>query len=283
MVFMDLEDAVVPSQKNAARTQVVDALLSIDFGKKVRVVRVNSVESGLAHADIVALFKDAAAIVDCIMIPKVRNSSDVHFIHHLLCNLETESSLGSRIGLEIIIESARAAVSISEISAASDRIQTLIFGAGDYAHSLGVNRFEIGMTNEHYHGHVWHWIMAEISNYAHASGCQPIDGPYVKFNDRKGFELAAQRAKATGFVGKWCIHPNQIPWANDAFSVSRVEVEQAHAVLSAYREAIDAGRGAIALNGLLIDDASRKMAEAVLRSTTKNSVIGPVSVSAESI
>jgi citrate lyase subunit beta / citryl-CoA lyase len=263
-VFFDLEDACAPSEKVSARRSVVEALRTLSFGGTVRCVRINDVTTQWCHGDIVEIVSQAGAFLDCLVVPKVEDASHVHFVHHLLTGLEQELGLERRIGLELQIESPRGAVNVGEVSQASDRTETIIFGPGDYAASLGIAQFEIGMIDERYPGHQWHWVMSEIANHAHAGGVAAIDGPYVDFNDEDGYRESARRARLLGYHGKWCIHPNQIPWANDVFSPTAAEFQYARKVLEAYDEATRHGDGAIALDGKLVDEASRKMAEATV-------------------
>jgi citrate lyase beta subunit len=263
-VFFDLEDACAPTEKKPSRALVAHALRTHDFGETLRCVRVNDVTTPWCYGDIVDVVTQAGDRIDCLVIPKVEDASHVHFVDHLLNGLESDLGLVARIGLELQIETPRGAVNVREISRASDRAETIIFGPGDYAASLGIPQFEIGMIDERYPGHQWHWAMCEVANHALAVGAAPIDGPYVDFNDEDGFRESALRARLLGYSGKWCIHPNQIPWANDAFAPTLEEYEYARKILDTYREATDAGRGAIAVDGKLVDEASRKMAEATV-------------------
>jgi citrate lyase subunit beta / citryl-CoA lyase len=260
-VFLDLEDACAPAEKKSARTNVVSALLELDFGTKVRAVRINDVTTRWCHADIVEVVTGAGAELDGIVVPKVEDASHVHFVDHLLAGLERELGLARRIGLELQIESPTGAVNLREIARASGRVETIIFGPGDYAVALGVAQFDIGMVDRRYPGHQWHWVMAEIAAHARSVGAQAIDGPYVDFGDEAGYRESAQLARLMGYDGKWCIHPNQLDWANEAFAPTAAELQQATRILAAYAEAEEAGLGATALDGKLIDEATRKLAE----------------------
>jgi citrate lyase subunit beta / citryl-CoA lyase len=261
-VFIDLEDACAPSEKVTSRKLVVEALNSLDFGLKVRVVRVNDVATPWCYGDVLEVVSRAGANLDCLMIPKVRDASQVHFVDHLLAGLEADLGLGRRIGLELQIETAGGAVNLRGIAEACPaRTETLIFGPGDYAADLGVPRLGLGMIDPDYPGHQWHWVLSSIAAQARAAGVQAIDGPYVDFHDREGYVESARRAKLLGFDGKWCVHPNQIEWANAEFTPSQEIYEEAEWVLAAYAEATAAGRGAAVLDGRMIDEATRKLAE----------------------
>jgi citrate lyase subunit beta/citryl-CoA lyase len=261
-VFFDLEDACAPGEKVPSRAVVVEALKTLDFGSKLRVVRVNGVGTRWCHGDIVELVSGGGAHLDCLLLPKVDQASHVHFVDHLLCGLEAELRLERPIRLELLIETAAGMVNLKEIaSACPARTEALVFGPGDYAADLGVPRLELGMTDPDYPGHQWHWAMSRLVAHARAAGLQAIDGPYVDFQDRDGYLDSAQRASLLGFDGKWCIHPNQIEWANAAFVPTQELYEEAERVLAAYAEATAAGRGAAVHEGKMIDEATRKLAE----------------------
>lgn len=263
-VFLDLEDATAPQEKEGARATVVEALTTLDFGAKTVAVRINGVRTRWAYRDIVDVVTGAGARLDCVMVPMVEDASDLHFVDHLLSGLEADLGLEKRIGIEILVETVRGAVNIREISLATPRLEAIIFGPGDYSLSLGVPRFEIGTRDPRYPAHQWHWVMSEIANHARAVGAQAIDGPNVDFVDEAGYTATAATAKALGFEGKWCIHPNQIPWANAVFSVTPEEVDRARALLAAYAGAIAAGNGATVFEGVMVDEATRKIAELIL-------------------
>jgi len=263
-LFFDLEDACAPNRKKEARALVVDALRLLDFGTTLPCVRINDVSTSWCYGDVVEVVAGAGAYVDCLVVPKVQDASQVHFVDHLLSGVEQEHGLARAIGLELQIESARGAVNLREIAEASERTETIIFGPGDYAADLGLPQFDIGMDDPRYPGHQWHWAMSEIANHARAAGVVAIDGPYVDFNDEAGYRESAQRARLLGYAGKWCIHPNQIPWANELFGPTLEELETARRIVEAYDQATVEGRGAIAVDGKLVDEATRKMAEATL-------------------
>jgi citrate lyase subunit beta/citryl-CoA lyase len=252
-VFLDLEDAVAPAEKPGARAQAVEALTTLGFGHKIRAVRVNDVTTRWCYADVVEVVTGAGASVDVLVVPKVLDGSHVHFVDHLLNGLERDLGVERPIGLELQIESPAGAVHLREIAVASPRTEAIVFGPVDYAAALGVQEHD-----------EWHWVMSEIANHAKAAGLQAIDGPYVDFNDEGGYRESARRALLLGFDGKWCIHPNQIAWANDVFSPSEEEYQRARRLLDAYAEATASGLGATSLDGMLVDEASRKVAEATV-------------------
>jgi citrate lyase beta subunit len=210
------------------------------------------------RADLDALAPIAGDRLQSIIVPKVEEAEDLKVVESLL------GRHAERIDLQAQIETPKGVVNIREIARASDRLVTLIFGPGDYAAALGVPQQDIGMVDERYPGHQWHWVMSEIAAHAHASGLQAIDGPYVDFGDEAGYRESALRARLLGFDGKWCIHPNQVSWANESFSPDADELARAKEILDAYDEGLRAGRGAISVGGKLVDEASRKLAEATL-------------------
>ena len=263
-VMLDLEDACAPSEKRAAREAVVDALRSVDFGGMVRAVRVNDVTTPWCYGDVVDVVRGAGPNLDVIALPKVEHASHVWFLDHLLSGLERDLDLPHEIRLDLIIETATGARDLPAITKAGHRIDALVFGPGDYAASLGIAQARIGAVERAYPGHQWHWVMSQIAACAHAVGAQPVDGAYGDFGDAAGFRELALVAKLLGFAGKWCIHPTQVPLANEVFSPTAQEVEDARRLLRAHQEAMRAGVGAVALEGTMIDDASRRLAETTL-------------------
>ncbi len=267
-VFLDLEDAVAPDEKESARAKVIEALHTNDYRGKVVAVRVNDVTTRWAYADIVEVVGHAHGRLDCLMIPKVQDAGQLWFVEHLLNQLEAElggTSDGGghrdRLGLEVQIETGTGSVNMTEIARVTDRIETLIFGPGDYAADMGIPQLDLGMLESDYPGYQWAFVVAQIVNNARAVGCQAIDGPYGDYGDPDGYREMATRAKLLGMDGKWCIHPSQVAIANEVFTPTPRQFEHARRLLDAYREAIEAGRGAAAFEGKMIDEASRKMAE----------------------
>lgn len=259
-IFLDLEDAVAPNEKKGARAKVVEALNTNDYGGKVVVVRVNDATTRYMYDDIIEVVRGAGARLDCLMIPKVQDAGQLWFVENLLNQLESDLELDRRLGLEVQIETGTGSVNMTEIARVTDRIETVIFGPGDYAANMGVPQLDLGMIEPDYPGHQWHYILAQIVNNARAVGADAIDGPYGDFRDADGYRESATRAKLLGVDGKWCIHPSQVEIANEVFTPSKEQFEYAQRMLTAYQEAIDAGKGAATLDGKMIDEASRKMA-----------------------
>jgi citrate lyase beta subunit len=263
-VFLDLEDACAPSEKKDARALAIRALNEQNWGTKLRAVRVNGVTTRWCYADLVEVMRGAGDRVDAIVVPKIDDASQVHFVDHLLSQIEADLTISNPVAIELQIESPAGMINLREIVRSSSRIEAVIFGPGDYAASLGVPNLDIGASDDRYLGHQWHWALSEIANHAKAAGVQAIDGPVADFQEPAAYMQAALLARLLGFEGKWCIHPNQIAWANEAFSSTAAELHAARRLLEEYDRASAQGLGAIAIDGKLVDEASRKAAETTL-------------------
>jgi citrate lyase beta subunit len=267
-VCLDLEDSVLPGEKGAARGTVVRALQEIDFGRRVRMVRINSLDSEFAEADLTEVLESAAERVDLVMVPKVASAADVAFVDTMLTGVEDGRGLPRRIGIEAQIESAAGFLYVREVASASARLESLIFGPGDFAASMQMPSTAIGELDAYdaaYPGHRYHAVMQTIVAAARANGLRCMDGPYAGYTDAAGLVRACQIACALGFDGKQCIHPAQLATVNAAFSPSEEEVARASALVRAYESAIAEGRGAASYQGRMIDAASLRMAQVILR------------------
>jgi len=261
-VFMDLEDSVAPAAKEEARVNIIQALKEGDWTGKTVVVRVNGVSTKWCYRDVIEVVENAAQYLDCIMIPKVEQATDVTFVADLLRMIEDTTGLENRIGVEIQIETATGITNIDAIATASDRAETLIFGPADMSASLGLPTVTAGLPMPDYPGDHWHFILSRILVAARNAGLQAIDGPYLVIKDLDGFRDMALRARALGYDGKWALHPAQIDVLNEVFTPSQEEFDKAEAVLEAYRHATDVQlTGAVMFATEMIDEASRKMAE----------------------
>jgi citrate lyase beta subunit len=266
-VCIDLEDSVVPDEKAASRRHVVHALRELDFGRRVRMVRMNALDTSFAYRDLVEVIEDAGDRVDLVMVPKVGAAADIAFVDRLLSQIEAHRGLTRTIGIEAQIESAAGFLYAREIAAASPRLEALIFGSGDYAASMRMPSTNIGEFDRHdevYPGHRWHAAMHMIVAAARANGLRCMDGPYAAYQDAAGLDRASLIARALGFDGKQCIHPSQLATVNSVFSPSDDEVAQAGAVVQAYEAAVAAGQGAASHDGRMIDAVSVRMARTVL-------------------
>jgi citrate lyase beta subunit len=266
-VCLDLEDGVAPAEKEAARAHVVQMLSRLEFGPRVRVVRINGADTPFAYRDLVEVVEGAGARLDVVMLPKVESAFDVAFADRLLTQIEARMGLSRRIGLEAQIESAAGFLSVGAIAAASPRLEALVFGAGDYAASMQMPSSGIGVRDAHdeaYPGHRWHAVMHTVVAAARTHGLRCLDGPHAAYGDADGLATACRLARALGFDGKQCIHPAQLDLVNQAFSPTADEVAWAEAVVAACDRAEQGGQGAATHEGRMIDAATRRMAEGVL-------------------
>jgi citrate lyase subunit beta/citryl-CoA lyase len=255
LVFLDLEDSVSPNEKVAARAKVINALKTLDWGKKTRAYRINDLETEYAYQDIISVVEEAGAYIDVIIVPKVKSAKDVWWVDVLLTQIEKRLKLPQRIGLEVLIEEVEAIVNIEEIAQASPRLEALIFGPGDYSASQGMDSRVIEGHVADYPGDPWHYIRNRIAIAAHLAHIDAIDGAYADFKNPDGYRRECTYAHILGFSGKWAIHPSQIDLANQAFSPTPAEVAYARRLDAAYNEAQEKGIGAIAFEGKMVDVA----------------------------
>ncbi len=262
MFFLDLEDAVAPLEKEAARPKVVAAVRDQDWGDAVLCVRVNAWDTKWTYGDVISVVGDAGPRLDEIMLPKVENAAQVVAMDLLLTQVESNSGLPvGHIGIEAQIETARGLINVEEICAASPRIETVILGPVDFSASIGMPSLAGGLLIPEYPGDYFHYVFMKILVAGRANGLQVIDGPYVKVRDPDGFREYARRTQILGFDGKWSLHPDQVPILNEVFSPTPAQFDRAWQVLDAYREATEGDRkGAVMLGDEMIDEASRKVA-----------------------
>jgi len=268
-VFLDLEDAVAPDDKLSARRNVIQALNDLDWrahGVTVS-VRINGLDTQFMVRDVVDLIEQAGARIDTLLIPKVGVYADVYMVEAMLSQLEMQQGLQNRIGIEALIETALGMANVEDVArgGAGGRLEALHFGVADYAASNRARTTNIGGLNPDYPGDQWHHAISRMTVACRAYGLRPIDGPFGDIKDPEGYKLAAKRAAALGCEGKWAIHPSQISLANDVFSPPAAEVEKAQRILGALKEAAAQGKGAAALDGRLIDAASARMANNVVK------------------
>jgi len=280
VVFLDLEDAVAPDDKAQARKNIIKALNEVDWGSKTMSVRINGLDTHYMYRDVVDIIEQAGERLDLIMIPKAGTAADIYAVDMLVTQAEDAVGRKKRIGFEMIIETALGMANVDAIAKASPRNESLHFGVADYAASTKARTTVIGGPNEmygvltdpdakgerQYHwGDMWHYAVARMVVAARATGLRPIDGPFGDFSDPEGFKAQARRAAALGCEGKWAIHPSQIELANEVNSPSKAEVDKAQRILKAMKQAQKEGKGAVALDGRLIDIASIKQAEVLVK------------------
>jgi citrate lyase subunit beta/citryl-CoA lyase len=266
-VFLDLEDAVAPADKEQARKNVIAALLEHDWrerGKSIS-VRLNGSDTHYLYRDVVDVVEQAGHRLDTVLVPKVGTVADVHFIDALLTQIEAARAIPHRIGIEVLIETALGMANVEAIAQASRRLEALHFGAADFAASMHARTVSIGGLNPDYPGDQWHAALSRMLTACRAYGLRAVDGPYGDFKDAAGFTAAARRAAALGYEGKWAIHPSQIALANEVFTPLPPEVERAERILRALDDAAREGRGAAQLDGRMIDAASARMARNIVQ------------------
>ena len=263
LVFLDLEDATAPALKEEARKNVIEGLKTLDWGRTVRAVRVNSADTRWATDDVVEVVTHAHEHLDIIIIPKPYAPRDIWFFETLLDQLEQKLGIEPRIGFEALIEEAQALACVEEIAACSPRLEALILGFGDLAASLG---FRVGHAagDDAYPGDPWHAARSRMIAACRANGLDPIDGPFANFTKPEAYRREASWASTLGAVGKWCIHPNQIEIANDVFAPTEKEIAFAKAQVEAYKASAEGGDGAGSTGGMLVDAASLRLFQAVL-------------------
>jgi len=266
-VCIDLEDAVAVEEKEASRQNIIRAYTELEFGSKLKMYRMNGLDTGFAYRDVVEIVEAAGKNIDLIVVPKVNCPEDIYFVETLLRQIESHKNIKRPIGIEALIETAAGCINIREIAASSDRLEAFIYGSGDYAASVQMPMESIGELDENdsvYPGHRWHYVMHAMVSAARAYQKRVIDGPFAGIKNPEGLKQACNVARAMGFDGKWCIHPSQIETANEIFVPSDKDIEWAQTVLSAYETALKEGRGAISVKGKMIDVASLKMCNTIV-------------------
>ena len=265
-VFLDLEDAVSPNDKIAARENTIKALKEINWREKGKTisVRINGLDTHYMYRDVIDIVEQVGDKVDTILIPKAGTASDVYMVDCLLTQIEESKKIKNKIGLECLIETALGMSNIKEIANSSERLEALHFGVADYAASLRARTVVIGGLNPDYPGDQWHHGLSQMVMTCRAYGLRAIDGPFGDFNDPDGYILSAKRAAAIGIEGKWAIHPSQIELANQVFTPPEVEVKKAKRIIDELDKAAKEGKGAAQLDGRMIDAASARMAENIV-------------------
>ncbi len=266
-VCIDCEDAVAPDMKVAARANVIEALNTHDFGGKLRQVRINGLDTPFAYRDLVDIVEEAGQNIDLVVLPKAGSREDIRFVDTLLTQIEAATGLTRRIGIAALIETAAGLAAIQDIAGASPRLESLIFGSGDFAASMQMPLDTIGGADAHdalYPGHRWHYALQAIAVAARVHGLRAIDGPYAGIRDTSGLDRFARIGRALGFDGKWCIHPAQPETVNAVYSPTETERAYAQRVVDAYHQAQADGIGAITVDGKMVDAANLKMCQHVL-------------------
>ncbi|MET0189486.1 MAG: CoA ester lyase [Pseudonocardia sediminis] len=265
MVFLDLEDACAPAERESARGKAAKALTELDWGTTTRAIRMNGVDTRWAYGDVIEVVTAARENLDVIVVPKVRRARDVWWVDVLLTQLEETLGLEKQIALEVLIEEVEGLQYVDEIAHSSPRLEAIIFGAGDFSASQGARVDTNFDPVVDYPGDLWHYARSRIMVAARAAGIEAVDAPFPNYKDPEAYRIACDRAGAMGYAGKWAIHPSQVEIANTAFAPTPDEIAHAQRVVAAYREAEASGRGATGLDGMLVDAAHLRHSETVAR------------------
>jgi malyl-CoA/(S)-citramalyl-CoA lyase len=284
IIFLDCEDAVAPDDKEKARRNIIEGLNELDWGSKTVMVRINGLDTHYMYRDVVDIV-EACPRLDMILIPKVGVAQDVYAVDMLVTQIESAKKREKRIGFEVLIETALGMANVEAIAQSSTRLEAMSFGVADYAASTRARTTIIGGVNkdsgvladkdadgnrQYFWTDPWHAAQTRMMVACRAYGLRPIDGPFGDFNDPDGYVAAANRAAVLGYEGKWAIHPSQIELANQVYTPSSAEVTKARRIIAAMAQAAKEGRGAVSLDGRLIDIASIRMAQALI--TTADSI-----------
>ena len=265
-IFLDVEDAVAPPDKEQARKNIIQALNDIDWrGKgKTICVRINGLDTHYMYRDVVDIMEQAGDKLDTILVPKVGVPDDLYMVEAMCSQIEQAKGYKTPVGLEALIETALGMANVEAIAQYGRRLEALHFGVADYAASLRSRTVVIGGLNPDYPGDQWHASLTRMLVACRAYGLRAIDGPFGDFSDPDSYVAAAKRGAALGFEGKWAIHPSQIELANEVYSPPPAEVERAEKIIAALKEAEAQGKGAASVDGKMIDAASERMARNVL-------------------
>lgn len=265
VIMLDLEDSVPQEAKEAARRQVLESLQTINWGKKTVTLRINSLDTPFAYRDLLELVEGAGEKVHTIVVPKVNHPGDIHFVERMLDGIEQARQLSGTIGIEASIETAAGLAEVMAIAGAGRRVQSLVFGIADYSASVGARLVSISGHGENeadiYPGHRWHFALSRMVMAAKANDLLAVDAPYGNFKDSEGLQRSAVMAGALGCDGKWAIHPNQLEAINQVFSPSPEDIDRAVTILRASQVAKQQLRGAIAVDGRMVDQATVRLAQ----------------------
>jgi len=279
LVFLDLEDAVAPDDKDQARKNVIEALNDLDWSNTAVSVRINGLDTHYCYRDIVDVVEQAGDKLDTILIPKVGTPADILFVSTMLEQIEAAKKI-KPINIHILIETALGMANVESIAqTCPERLEAMVFGVADYAASTQARTTNMGGANpdyfmlthpdnegarERHWGDQWHFAISRMVVACRAYGLRPIDGPFGDISDPDGFLAVSRSVAALGVEGKWAIHPSQIELANSVFTPAGEEIDRARRILTAMDEAAKEGKGAVSLDGRLIDAASIRQAQVLV-------------------
>ncbi len=268
VIMLDLEDSVPLEQKEDARKLVIESLLSGNWNGFVMSVRINPMDSPFAYRDLIEIAENCLDVIDTIVIPKVNHSCEVRAVDYFLTQIEMSKGVNpGKIGLEASIETAEGMLRVEEIAFSSERLETLVFGVADYSTSIsaivkGVSGH--GDSEGFYMGHRWHFPISRMVMAAKAAGLCAIDAPYGDFRDAEGLRKSCQMSAALGCDGKWAIHPAQLEIINEVYTPSQEDIERSKKIVEAYESAAYSGKGALAIDGKMIDGATLRISQNIL-------------------
>jgi citrate lyase subunit beta/citryl-CoA lyase len=273
-VMIDLEDSVAHDEKVDSRSNAIEAVEQFDWEGKLISLRMNDLNSQYAYGDVITVVEDVGERLDTIVLPKAQRAEDVYMLDKLLSQIEARNSIRDSVGIEVLIEVTEAVQNVDEIAAASDRLESLIFGPGDYSVSLAIPHPGSDYSEDTYPGDKWHHVRTAIVNAARSNGLDAIDGPFADFSDPEAYREQCSWSRQLGFVGKWAIHPSQIEIANEEYTPEEEELEYARKVKEAMERAEAEGLGAVRVEGSMVDIANQKYAEELLNRGRELGLIG---------
>lgn len=264
-VVLDLEDAVTPEQKPRARDQVVRAIEEFDWDEKIVSVRINGLDTEYCYADVVTLIEAVGNALDLIVVPKPLSGRDVFWIDTLLTQVEENVGVDEPVGLEALIEECEGLENVEDIAAASNRLESLVFGTGDFSASRGIVQPSARPGGSlAYDGDFWHYARNKVLNAARVNGLLAYEGVVSNFEDPDTLRDTCREVKTLGFDGYEAIHPGQVGIINEVFSPDESDIEYARTVLELLDEAEEEGAGAVNFEGIMLDQAHRRYANKIL-------------------
>lgn len=265
VIMLDMEDSVPLNLKDQAREEIIKSVNTLIWGNKVLSIRVNGLDTPYFYDDVIKVCEKCGDKINSIVIPKVDKAADIHFYDRILTGIEAKAGISRKINIEVSIESAEGLNNIFDITNASDRIISVIFGIADYSTSIGARLVSISGHGENeeelYPGHRWHYVLSRISAAAKGKHLFAIDAAYGNFKDIEGLKSSCQKSIALGFDGKWAIHPGQIETINTLFSPTEEELVRARMIVDAEKDAVSRGLGAVAIDGRMVDRATIRLAK----------------------
>ena len=264
-IVIDWEDAVAPDQKQRAREVTLAALADPWEASSVS-VRINGLETPHCLNDVLAITQkrsDHGQAVESVVLPKTASTSQIHFVSTLLDQLSVDDDPMAPSNIEALIEDANGMINAHAIALASPRLESLIFGMGDFAAAQGIQTTVIG-DQSGYEADLWHYPRYRLIMAARAANIAAIDGPFASFKDMDGLNRDCSVARLMGMNGKWAIHPGQAETIAEHFTPLQSQVDQARKQKKAFEKALEQGQGAVAVDGAMVDQASINLLEPLL-------------------